>query len=146
VGSVMRAQTSAPSTPVTVDCGSGQSLNRTLAKLNRFVHGLCEQRGPILRCELDDYRERKSRRHSQRANATICSQQSSQSRSRGNKLGDGFEAQRRIVHANVVELSAIFCDVLRQFSLNWSQAGYFDARHAKKPRNEDFHRGALVFS
>jgi hypothetical protein len=35
--SVVRAQTPAPSIPVTVDCSSGQSLNRTLAKLNKLV-------------------------------------------------------------------------------------------------------------
>ena len=37
LASVAIAQTSAPSIPVTVDCSSGQSLNRTLSKLDKHV-------------------------------------------------------------------------------------------------------------
>jgi hypothetical protein len=47
--SITMAQTSTPSIPVTVDCSNGQSLNRTLAKLNTilpitvFVKGACSE-------------------------------------------------------------------------------------------------------
>lgn len=47
--SITMAQTSTPSIPVTVDCSNGQSLNRTLAKLNTilpitvFVQGTCSE-------------------------------------------------------------------------------------------------------
>ena len=52
--SVALAQTSIPSTPVTVDCSNGQSLNRTLAKLNTifpttvFVKGTCTEYVQVL--------------------------------------------------------------------------------------------------
>jgi hypothetical protein len=47
--SMTMAQTSTTSIPVTVDCSNGQSLNRTLAKLNTtlpttvFVKGTCNE-------------------------------------------------------------------------------------------------------
>lgn len=43
------AQTTAPSIPITVDCGAGQSLNRTLSKLDKHtpytvsVNGTCAE-------------------------------------------------------------------------------------------------------
>jgi hypothetical protein len=49
VASVTVAQTSTPSIPVTVDCGSGQSLNRTLSRLDKHlpvtvsVNGTCTE-------------------------------------------------------------------------------------------------------
>src|SRR5436305_11977533 len=47
--SVVMAQNSAPSIPVTVDCSIGQSLNRTLSKLDKqvattvSVNGTCSE-------------------------------------------------------------------------------------------------------
>jgi len=49
VASVAAAQTSAPSIPVSVDCNNGQSLSKTLAKLDKqiqttvFVQGTCTE-------------------------------------------------------------------------------------------------------
>jgi len=49
MGSIAGAQTAVPSIPVSVDCNSGQSLSRTLARLNKqipttvFVQGTCTE-------------------------------------------------------------------------------------------------------